>query len=241
MLIVKKDTSYRCIKSRSELFIEGKVYEASLDGCKRYTITSESGNSTSWYVLNNCPTSSQFEEVKENKMRKEFILGKKYKCTIGGVSFIRGEVYDTEQRKCQSFVNLVQPEPVTSDFSGYSWWCFNSYAFEEVEDDNIIKVGDVVAWSDITSVNRYDVIGVHLGKVWMVNKKTGTYNMPSLKTVKKVKDIRTIECAGGAVRITGEFVKELSNGNIQIKIPEKYYGGSYHWGKEVPTTPSQPH
>ena len=243
MLVVKKDTSYRCIVSCSELFIEGKIYEASLEGCKRYTITSESGNSTAWYVLNSSPTCSQFEKVKEDKMRKEFILGKKYMCTIGGVSFTKGEVYDTEQRKGQDFVNLVQPKPVANDFSGYSWWCFNSHAFEEVEDDNTIKVGDFITAFGSTLKRKVLHVTKDQSETYVLFAyKDDKPILKSISEVTKVKDIRTIECAGGAVRVIGEYVGPYgSQGHIQIKIKEHFPYSELHWGTEVPTTPSQPH
>lgn len=179
-------------------------------------------------------------------MRKEFILGKRYKCILGGVSFIRGEVYDTEQRKSQSFVNLVQLGTPSYDFSGYSRGCFNSYTFEEVKDDEEtinVEVGDSVSHPRSPS-DKHTVVVVIGNKAWVRNCNDYDHivRLTGDNCYHKVKDIRTIECAGGAVRITGEYVpKDTLSNQIAVRTAETYMGMRKHYGIEVPQTPSQPH
>lgn len=173
-------------------------------------------------------------------MNNEFILGKSYLCTSGTIAaFVEGVIYETEKRWGQDFVNLVQPKDHVCNYSDFGWNNFSRHTFEEVNDeDNTIQVGDVVEYKVNDPVFKYEVIFIHECVAWLSHNGYNIHR--DVSKLSKVKDIRTIECAGGAVRITGEFV-ERKESRTKVRTKEACHGCYVHWGAEVPQTPSQPH
>jgi hypothetical protein len=113
-----------------------------------------------------------------------------------------------------------------------------------VKNDNTIKVGDLVEYVLITPVHKYVVAGIHNGLAWLYHEGQKEYYRDPVSQFRKCakpKDIRTIECAGGAVRITGEYQGKVSGSRIQVRTEEPCHDAYLHWGVEVFQTPSQPH
>ena len=104
---------------------------------------------------------------------------------------------------------------------------------------NKIEVGDMVVHKANNADKKYPckVLAMHGASMW-IEYEDGYLSTTEVSKYKKVPDIRTISCAGGAIKVTGEFVRQRNSTGLTLVEIKKSWNDMYlFWGKDITDTP----